>query len=44
MRGANREINYAGLGEPFNFRAPTVLVAGFAQLFGWEGFNEPGWS
>lgn len=35
--GANREINYAGLGEPFNFLAPTVLQQAPAQLFG-SGF------
>lgn len=32
--GPNREINYAGLGEPFNFLAPTVLQQAPAQLFG----------
>lgn len=35
--GANREINYARLGEPFNFLAPTVLQQEPAQLFG-SGF------
>lgn len=35
--GANREINYAGLVERFNFLAPTVLQQAPAQLFG-SGF------
>lgn len=34
---ANREINYAGLGEQFNFLAPTVLQQASAQIFG-SGF------
>lgn len=41
--GANRKINYAGLGEPFNFLAPQCYSKRLPSYLA-LAFNESGWS